>query len=52
MGIVKTIQKITKLSLKNNPDGHGMLNHIASDLSTKLAEKSAVRDVIVSIVLY
>jgi hypothetical protein len=46
-------QKITKLSLKNNPDGYGMLNHLAaSDLSTKLPEKVTVRDVRVSIVLY
>jgi hypothetical protein len=45
-------QKITKLSLKNNPDGYGMLNHIASDLSTKLPEKVTVIDVRVSIVLY
>jgi hypothetical protein len=34
-------QKITKLSLKNNPDGRGILSHIASDLSTKITEKSS-----------
>jgi hypothetical protein len=49
--IICIIFQIVKL-LENNPDGCGMLNHITSDLSTKLAEKSAVRDVIVSIVLY